>query len=468
MNTTLIRPLGVGHEDSAPRRSRSRSAVGSMLFFGILIAAVVIGFFAFGPPSQPASGQRLLEMAPPGAGTEPYVAPAAATETEKEIAKQFETVRQFPDTVDAYVLLGRAYMQHVREIGDPGDYGRAQAALEEARARDAANVDALIGLGLLALARHEFATALSLGEQAVSLAPRSAGARGVVVDALTELGRYDEAVTTTQTMVDLRPDLGSLSRVAYQRELHGDTDGAIEAMARAFDASPGTATENREYIRVLIGDLHLLKGDVATAEQVYRASLAASPGFVWALAGLGRVQSFSGDFNGSIASYQDAVAALPAPELFIALGEAQEAAGLAAEAADTYEIVRAQQQLLAANGVNVDLELALFEANHGLPATAVDLARRAYDTQPNVKAADALAWALHRAGRSAQAQPFAAEAVRLGGAHARPLYHAGVIALALGDATGGRGYLDRASAAAATLSPLEAAALREIIGSTGS
>ena len=467
MSTSLIRPVGASHEDSASRRSRSRPVVGRILFFAVLIAAVVIGFFAFGPPSQPASGQRLLQMAPPGAGTEAYVAPASATETEKEIAKQFETVRQYPDTVGAYVLLGRAYMQHVREIGDPGDYGRAQAAFDEARARDPGNVDALVGLGLLALTRHEFATALSLGEQAVSLAPRSAGAHGVVVDALTELGRYDEAVATAQRMVDLRPDLGSLSRVAYQRELHGDTEGAIEAMARAFDASPGTATENREYIRVLIGDLHLLKGDVATAEQIYRASLTASPGFVWALAGLGRVQSFSGDFEGSIASYQQAVAALPAPELFIALGEAQEAAGLAADAAATYQIVRAQQHLLAENGVNVDLELALFEANHGTPATAVDLARRAYESQPNVKAADALAWALHRAGRSAEAQPIAAEAVRLGGAHARPLYHAGVIALALGDVTGSRAYLDRASAAAATLSPLEAAELRGILAQTG-
>ena len=468
MNNTQTRTLDEPMDKAALPRSRTRSVVSRLLFVSMLIAVVVIGFVGFGPPSQPPTGQRLLAMAPPGAGTEPYVAPDTASATEKEIAKQFATVRQYPDTVGAYVLLGQAYLQRVREVGDPSDYERAQAAFEEARSREPGNADSLIGLGLLALARHEFATALSLGEQAAVLAPRSAGALGVVVDALTELGRYDEAVIKTQQMVDMRPDLGSLSRVAYQRELHGDTDGAIEAMARAFDASPGTATENREYIRVLIGDLHLLKGDVATAEQVYRASLAASPGFVWALAGLGRVHSFNGDFADAIASYEEAVAGLPAPELFIALGEAQEAAGLAAEAADTYEVVGAQQQLLAANGVNVDLELAIFEANHGTPGAAVELARQAYESQPNVKAADALAWALHMAGRSAEAQPFATEAVRLGGAHGRPLYHAGVIALAIGDSSGGRAYLERATAAAATLSPLEAAELGEMLAQAGS
>ena len=433
-----------------------------------LLAAVAILFTAFGPTSAEAPGTRLRQMAPPGATTDtPFVAAEGASATELEIAKRYEIVRAAPDTVDAYVLLGDAYLQHVRETGDPQDYGRAQAALEEARSRAPNNVEALIGLGVLSLARHDFAQALSLGQQAVALAPATARAYGVVVDAFTELGRYDDAVASAQKMVDLRPDLASLSRVAYQRELRGDIDGAIEAMARAFDAAAGTRPENREYLRVLIGDLYLLKGDATQAAQIYGSSLQVLPRFVPANAGMARAAVARGDLEAAIGYYRQATDVLPLPDLLVAQGEAQQAAGHTDEANDSYALVRAMVKLYAANGVNVDLELALFEANHGDANTAVDLARRAYSTQPNVKAADALSWALYRAGRTADAAVYSAEAMRLGTPYPSFAYHAGSIALAQGNMDEARALLSRAAAAVGTLSPLDLAAAQSALAMAG-
>jgi tetratricopeptide (TPR) repeat protein len=299
-----------------------------------------------------------------------------------------------------------------------------------------------------------------LGQQAVAAAPSSARARGVLVDALTELGRYDDAVDAAQQMVDLRPDLASLSRIAYQRELRGDLDGAIDAMTRAFDAAAGTNPENREYIRVLIGDLFLLRGDVATARQVYGAALDTIPNFVNANAGMARAAVAAGDLEGAIDYYRSATDTLPLPELYVALGEAQQAAGRTDDANGSYELVRAMQKLYVQNGVNVDLELALFEANHGNPSAAVALAQRAYAGQPNVKAADALGWAMYKAGNLDQAAAYSAEALRLGSVYPSFEFHAGMIALAQNRFSDAQMHLGRAAAATGTLSPLDLAATR--------
>ena len=69
---------------------------------------------------------------------------------------------------------------------------------------------------------------------------------------------------------------------------------------------------------------------------------------------------------------------LPLPEYVIALGETLEAAGNPTDARKQYDLARAQIALLQAGGVVVDLDLALFEADHGDAATALMLAEAAY------------------------------------------------------------------------------------------
>jgi hypothetical protein len=60
--------------------------------------------------------------------------------------------------------------------------------------------------------------------------------------------------------------------------------------------------------------------------------------------------------------------------------------------------VRAVADLQGEQGQVVDLEMALFEADAGEPARALELAQRAYDARPdNVFTTDALAWATFRA-----------------------------------------------------------------------
>jgi tetratricopeptide (TPR) repeat protein len=338
-------------------------------------------------------------------------------------------------TAEASSLLGHAYLQKVRESGDAGYYPKAETLFRQALDADAGDVDALVGMGTLALARHEFAAALDWGEQARARDRYHAAAYGVIGDAQIELGRYDDAVRTIQAMVDLRPDLGSYARVSYIRELMGDRDGALVAMEQAVTAGSGYP-ENVAWVQVQLGNLHFDGGFLDDAGHDYAAALAAMPGYAPAVAGEARVAAARGDLEGAAALYQEAVQAVPLPDVVIAYGDVLVAAGKTDEATAQYALVTAIQQLQAANGVNTDLELALFTADHGRPdelPRTVEQARAQVATRPSVVAWDVLAWTLYRSGAFDGAAEASREALRLGTQNALMRFHAGMIAAARGE-----------------------------------
>ena len=376
--------------------------------------------------------------------------------TDQLISETQAKVDAAPEDAGGHAVLGAAYLQLARETGDPANYGRAEASLDRAIELDPDNLQALIAQGSLSLSRHEFDEALRLGERALAINDTIPRVYGLIGDAEVELGRYEAAVRTIQTMVDLRPDLASYSRVAYLRELHGDLSGAIDAMQQAVSAGGGNV-ENTEYVRVQLGNLHFAVGDLTAAERAYAESLAHLADYPYALAGMARVRAAQGDVPDAIELFERASARIPVPEFIIGLGETLEAAGRADEAADQYALVGAIGQLLEANGVRQDLEIAAFLAEHGEdPDAAVTRARSAFAVRPTVFAADALAWALHVAGNEPEAAEFADQALRLETASSLLLYHAGVIAAANGETDIARDRLRRALALNPDFSPLHA------------
>ena len=344
--------------------------------------------------------------------------------TDAEIARLQAAVR---DGAPLEAQLAGAYLQKVRETGDPGFYVRADGVLTRALARGGADPAELVVAATLAAGRHDFDGALRLAERARSLAPDSLAAFPVLVDALVELGRYGEAERTLQQLIDRKPSLPAYARVSYFRELYGDLAGAADAMARAVSAGGG-AGENVAYVQTLQGDLELARGRLAAARRAYRAALASVPGYVPALAGRARLTAARGDLAGAIAGWKKVTTLLPLPEYAIELGEAELAAGRRAAGRRDLALVDAQRALLAEAGVNSDVEFARFEADHGDASQALQLARQAWADAPSVRSADALGWALTRAGRPEAGLRWARRALKLGSLDPTFRYHAGIAA----------------------------------------
>jgi tetratricopeptide (TPR) repeat protein len=388
--------------------------------------------------------------------------PRPGAPTDERIRGYQAAVRAAPGDAALRAVLAGAYLQKVRETGDSGFYVRADAVLRRARALAPSDYRVLTASGTLALARHDFSGGLAYGLAARRANPASDAPYAVIVDGLVELGRYAQAGRELQRFVSAKPALASYSRVSYLRELHGDLAGAAEAMALAVSAGGDTA-ENAAYVQTLLGTLEFDRGRLGAARRAYRLGLVRFPGYVPADAGLARVDAAEGRTGPAIRRYREVVGRLPLPEYVVALGETEQAAGDAVQARNDLLLVGAEERLLQANGVNTDIDLALFEANHGSATRAVTVARRAWSSAPSVRAADALGWALTAAGRPRDGLAWAHRALGLGSRDATFLYHAGMSARAAGDRAAARGYLRAALAGNRRFSPLYAPRARRAL-----
>jgi tetratricopeptide (TPR) repeat protein len=351
--------------------------------------------------------------------------------TAQRIEALEDQVRQSPSDPQGYADLGGAYLTRFGETEDPALYPKAQRAFETALNLDSNDVSAVAGIAQLELSRHQFRRGLALAERARHISPSTVHIDALITDAQVELGRYGAAAHTLQRYVDRRPELGSYARISYFRELHGDTSGAVRAMELAA-AAAGERTADSVFATTLLGKLRADHGDYAIAERQFRRVLMLKPGYPDAMLGLATIEFARGHTEAALDRYRAVQRSVAAPDHAILLGEAEEAAGHPAAASQAYDAARAAFDAEAAQGANTATERAIFEADHGDPARAVELGRRAWRYSPSVRAADALSWALSAAGEHRAALRFSDLAMRLGSRDPTFLYHAGIVALRAG------------------------------------
>lgn len=451
--------MSLGRVPLATERAAGPSALRRLSLFlaaatVLLLGSGLISLWSARPADRPADPVAVV----PG---------AAGSPTDRTIALLQARLQERPDSPSrVYSQLGAAYLQKAREIADPAYYTKSDAVLTKALTIAPDDFSALISLGVLALARHDFRGALGWGERARAINPYNAGVYGILGDARVELGDYPAAEAAFQEMMDRRPDSAAYARASYLRELYGDIDGAFTAMRQAAE-NGGVTGENAAWYRVQTGHLAFnyttsSQGGFDAADVQYRSALEADPANLYALAGLARTRAARGDYDGAIDLYTRVTQIMPLPEFVIALGDVYTAAGRPEDAARQYDLVAVIDQLFRANGVNNNLELALFNADHAdhgggprggpavshggdLPGTLAR-ARQIAAERPSVKAVDVLAWTLYQSGDYPAAWEASRQALRLGTQDALMFFHAGLIARAVGDTTAAQQYLERALA----------------------
>ena len=305
-----------------------------------------------------------------------------------------------PDSAGAYAALGDAYLARARETGDPGFYSRADRAFDAALRRDPRDLGALIGAGTLAGLRHEFARAAPARPRCAAAQSRtSRGRYTVIADAQIELGRYDDGGADDPAPArHSSPGLAAYARASYLRELTGDPAGAVAAMRLA--ASAGGAPRAWPTCRRCWATSSSAAGASAAArERLHARRCAPCPATPPALVGLARVDAAGGDLGRA--------AALPAPRRR-ALPLTGTLTLLAADRAGARPrrgrggARRGACPAPAAAGGRAPRRTPRRCSSRPTTArrrAAVRLGRSVWRAAPSIRSADALGWALTRAGR---------------------------------------------------------------------
>jgi tetratricopeptide (TPR) repeat protein len=396
---------------------------------------------AFRSPAPPAAASVL-----PAATAEALQRGFAAGDTQALVTALQDELRADSHNVKAYENLGLAYQQRARETGDASYYPKADGILHRALALQPGDLIATAGLGQLALSRHQFRKALSYGEAAKRLSPTTAGVYGVIGDAELELGRYPQAFRAFDRMAAIKPSVASYARVSYARELLGEIGPAARAMRLAASSALGEP-EALAWTHAQLGLLDLSVGRAAAAASEARQALTIFPDYYVALDGMAQAQAGLGHLRAAIAYEQEAVDRIPLPQYVGFLGDLYHATGHEREARRQYALIGVIQRLLAANGVKNDLDIALFDVDHGVGLThALALARRGHQERPSILGDDVLAWALARTGHCGEALHYSKRALGLGTRDALKDFHRGWIEACLGDRSAARLWYGRSLA----------------------
>lgn len=233
----------------------------------------------------------------------------ASGDLDASIASLQAHLRTQPKDFGGWSTLGLAYVEQARTKGDPSRYPQAQQALDRSLKLRPDYDPALAGRAALAAARHDFTGALKYADLALEQNPYSERALSSRIDALVELGRYDEASKAADLADSRRPGVPVFTRYAYVHELRGDVKTARRVLRQAL--ATATSRGDISYVATALGQLAWSQGEYDSALTYFARALAADDGYLPALEGRARTQAAQGDRAAAIKGMEQVVQRYP-------------------------------------------------------------------------------------------------------------------------------------------------------------
>ena len=387
-------------------------------------------------PTQPAeiTGPQILAGLPSA---------TAASFYGKVLATAVEQVQRLPQSAEGWISLGDVLAQGQRDTADTAYYDHAEKAYQYALKLNPKSGDAMSGLAWVHGGRHQFDLSILWAEKALALAPDHIAATGILGDAAVEKGDYDKAFDYYQKMMDLRPDLSSLSRGAHLLWLTGQQNRATMLMEQAIRSGAPFA-ENTAWCRARLAMMYFHDGMLPSAIGALQPVLNSTTVNPHVLLAAGRIAAAAGDYPAAIAHYQKANISNPSLEALAALGDIQAVQGNGAAAEEFYIKVEALHHQHRETGIHDHMEMARFYADHDRNVgEALRLAIEHGETG-NPFEADTFAWLYYKNGDQPKAIGWIKKALKTGLPDASIHYHAACIATAAGDRVSAGKHLQQA------------------------
>jgi tetratricopeptide (TPR) repeat protein len=256
----------------------------------------------------------------------------------------------------------------------------------------------------------------------------------LLADLALEEGRYVEAEQGYLAIIDSDRSWDHLARLAHLRAKMGDVDDADRLYEQAEDELSAKEMRHYAWVELKRGELDLAHGRHAQAHAHYERADRAYSGYWMVAEHQAELLAARGDGEAAAALYTELIARAPRPEFQQALGELYLHLGWP-ESAEPW-LVRAASAYLASamrGDVHYYHHLADFYADVRKDgAEAVKWARKDLELRENPATLAALAWALYRDGRFAEALEMIEGALASGAQDAHLLHRAGVIHRAAG------------------------------------
>ena len=389
------------------------------------------------------------------------------TQRDTQIRVWSTALKHDPASAIALAQLSGLYLQRARETGDDQSYGKAEEYARRSLAlRTNRNGPAFVTLAAALVAQHRFQEAEQVAKDLVAFDPDVPQYRAQLGEIQMELGEYDRARQSFDSLYKVRTHLSIAPRLARWAEVNGNPTFARELLSDALAEAKtrrDLPKEQLAWFHLRMGDIDMRNGRMRGARTMFEKGLEIEPDDYRLLDAMAQLEAVEGHPEKAIEYGERGIATKLDPATLGTIGDAYAALGDNGKAEDYFKTME-----VAVSGQTGSYHRAwslfLLDHNRRIPEVLANV-RKEIETRKDIYGYDLLAWALHKAGENNEARIAMNSARRLGTRDATMFYHAGMIERSLGDVRRARFFLSEALKVNPSFHPTHPREIRAVLDS---